>query len=182
MQVGILSLSQLQLHDHYNLNSGGPINLISRTDSANARLNSGGSMTVAGVGVWGLMARILIQEDSPGAGGGGMNINYTLTRAGGAGTVHAQARIYRAGALIWNGVDNSTAAGPTVYNDPTIVLNLLAQDVIDVWGYVSAGATTICDVSAVEVCYDATLVQLSRRVLTVPLALTGTGLLYEVIL
>ena len=178
MQVGILSLAQLQIHDHYNDNSGGPINLISRANSANVRIASGGSMSAAGVGTWGLLARALIQENTPGV----MTINYTLTRAGGAGTVHAQARIYRAGALIWSGIDNATAAGPTVYTDAAIALDLLSQDVIDIWGYVSAGATTICDVDTVEVCYDATLVQLSRRVLTVPLALTGAGILYSVVL
>jgi hypothetical protein len=178
-QVGILSLAQLQIHDHYNDNVGGPILTVTRADSANVRILSGPQrFSPAGVGAWAMMKRIQVLQDSPGA----CTINYTLTRAGGAGTIHAQARLCRGATLLLAGADNSTAAGPTVFTDAALAQDLLAGDLIEVWGYVSAGAATICVIEALEVCYDATITSIARWPVTVALALTGAGLGYTVIL
>ena len=95
-QVGVLSLAMLQVHDHYDYETGGPINTVVRADSATARISNGAArVTPAGVGTWALMKRLPDREAAAGA----MTVNYTLTRAGGAGTIHGQARIYRAGAF-----------------------------------------------------------------------------------
>ena len=176
-QVGVLSLSQLQLHDHYDYNSGGPINVVARTISANIRIVGPGAVTPAGVGVWACLNRILFLEASP----GGMTVNFTLTRAGGAGTIHGQWRIYSAiGALLHSGTDRSTAGGPTIYSE-NIAHDMLENERLEFWGYVSIGATTVCDISVEELCYDATVTYLSRRLLTTALPITGVGVLYEVV-
>jgi hypothetical protein len=175
MQVGVLSLSQLQFHDHYDYNSGGPINVVSRAISANVRISGSGAMTAAGVGVYACLNRILFLEASP----GGMTINFTLTRAGGAGDVNGQWRIYSAtGVLLHSGIDRTTNAGPTIYSE-NIAHDFLENERLEFWGYVRVGATTVCDLSAEELCYDATITYLSRRLLTTALPITGVGLLYE---
>lgn len=176
-QVGVLSLSQLELHDHYDLNTGGPILEVTRAPSANIRILSAVQrVTVAGVGVWGRLKQVLIRQDTVGS----MDLNYTLTRGGGAGTVHAQARIYRNGAAIWTGVDNATAAGPTIFTDAAIAQDLIYGDTLELWGYVSAGATTICVVEQLEYLWDSSITAVSRIDLTVALGITGAGILYTV--
>jgi hypothetical protein len=178
MQVGVLSLSQLQLHDHYNFDSGGPILTVTRANSANVRLISAAIvMSAAGVGAATMMKRIVLDQDSPGA----MTILHTATRAGGAGTIHTQARVMRAGVSIWDGVDNPTVAGPTIFTDAAIALDLLQNDCIEIWGHVAAGAATICAVEALEVCFDATITSIARWPVTVALAITGPGLDYTVV-
>ena len=165
-QVGVLSLSQLQIHDHYDYNSGGPINLLTRTASATVKMLSAPAvMSAAGVGTWSMMKRILVGEDSPGTS----DLLFTMTRAGGAGTVHGQIRIQRGATNLFTGVDNSTAAGPTIYTDAAAAVDLKAQDTIEVWGYVSVGATTICTVETLQVCYTGTFTKLTRRILNTAL-------------
>lgn len=176
-QVGVLSLSQLQAHDHYGANNGGPILVVSRTASATLKMQSGPQrFTPAGVGTWAMLKRIQVLEDSPGTA----DILFTMTRAGGAGTIHGQVRIYRGATNLFTGVDNSTAAGPTIYTDAAVAVDFLAGDLIEVWGYVSAGATTICVVEALQVCYTGVITQISRRVVSV--AVTGADVLYSAIL
>ena len=179
-QVGVLSMSQLQLHDHYDDNSGGPINVHSRIASATIKIaNPALRDTVAGVGVFAVMKRVLISENSLGT----MDINYSLARVGGAGTVHGEARIYRGVTLLWSGVDNNTIAGPTVYTDAAVAIDLLVGDTIEVWGYVSAGAAAICRIFDMEVCYTGYITSLSRRVLNAALQLTvAADIQYTVIL
>lgn len=181
-QVGVLSMSQLQLHDHYDINTGGIINATARVASATAKMVSPNVVTTgAGIGAWAVMKRIVLREDSTGT----MNIVYTLTRTGGAGTVHAQARIYRGttGALLWSGVDNSTAAGPTVYTDAAVAIDLLYGDRVEVWGYVSAGALTTCTLEQQECQYDGYITLLSRRALNAALLLTAASdVLYTAVL
>jgi len=179
-QVGVLSMSQLQLHDHYDDSSGGIINVHSRVASATIKIQAPAIRdTAAGVGVFAMMKRILIRENSLGT----MDINYTLARVGGAGTVHGQVQIWRAGAAIWTGVDNNTAAGPTVFTDAAIPQDLLAGDCIEIWGYVSAGAAAICRIFDMDVCYTGFITSLSRRVLNAALQLTAAAdILYTVIL
>jgi hypothetical protein len=110
-----------------------------------------------------------------------MTVNFTLTRAGGAGTIHGQWRIYSAiGALLHSGTDQSTAGGPTIYSE-NIAHDMLENERLEFWGYVSIGATTVCDISVEELCYDATVTYLSRRLLTTALPITGVGVLYEVV-
>lgn len=175
-QIGVLSLSQLQIHDHYNWNTGGPINTITRVDSATVKISHAAAANTSQT-AFTLMKRILILEDSPGV----MNINLTLLNVAGAGTVHGQARIYRAGALVWSGVDNAEAGGPTICNDPAIAFDLLAGDLIDVWGY-RTGATQ-CRVTAMEICYSGYLTALSRRVLNAAILLSAASdILYQVVL
>lgn len=169
----------LQAHDHYDWESGGPMATVERTDSANVRIIAAAArVTPAGVGVWSLMKMILIQEKSAGV----MTLNYTLARAGGAGTVHGQARIYRAGVAIWIGADNAELNGPTVYTDAAIAQDLDIDDRIEVWGYVAAGATTVCHVEGLEICYDAEIVELARRELSAPIGLADAGILHTVVL
>lgn len=176
-QVGILSLSQLQAHDHYGANAGGPILVVTRTASATLKMQSATQRsTPAGVGTWAMLKRILVLEDTPGTA----DILFTLTRAGGAGTIHGQIRMYRGSTILFTGVDNSTAAGPTTYTDAAVAVDLLAQDTIEVWGYVSAGGTTICVVEALQVRYDGIITQISRRV--VSLAVIGSDVLYSAVL
>lgn len=176
-QVGVLSLSQLELHDHYDLNTGGPILEVTRAASANVRIASPiQRVTPAGVGVWARLKQVLIRQDTVGV----MDINYTLTRAGGAGTVHAQARIYRAGAAIWTGADSATAGGPTVYTDAGVAQDLIYGDTLELWGYVSAGATTICVVETLQYLWDCSITAITRIPVTVALAITGAGVLYTV--
>lgn len=176
-QVGVLSLSQLQLHDHYDWNTGGPIVELTRTASANVRITSAAQrFSAAGVGTWARMKQVLIRQDTVGA----MDINYTLTRAGGAGTVHARARIYRGATLLWSGVDNSTAAGPTIFTDAGVAQDLIYGDTLELWGYVSAGATTICVVETLEYLWDSTITEISRIALAGAIAVTGAGVLYTV--
>jgi hypothetical protein len=121
------------------------------------------------------MKRILVLEDTTGTA----DLVFTLTRAGGAGTVHGQIRIQRGATNRFTGVDNSTAAGPTIYTDAAVAVDLLAGDTIEVWGYVSAGAATICTVETLQVCYTGLITGISRR--AVSLAVTGTDVLYTVV-
>ncbi len=177
MQIGVVSAAQLELHDHYNVNSGGSILTRTRVDSANVRISNGADrFTPNGVGVWALLKQIVVLDDTPGA----MTINYDLTRGGGAGTIHGQARIYRAGALLWSGVDNAEMNGPTTYTDAAIAQDLLALDTIEVWGYVSAGAATNCHISNMTCSWDMQLTSIARWPITIPLAMTGAGILYVV--
>jgi hypothetical protein len=174
-QVGVLSLSQLQLHDHYNLNSGGPVNTLSRVASATVKINHAAAVNTS-YAAWVMMKRVLILEDSPGT----MDINYTLLNTLGAGSVNAQARIYRAGVLIWSGVDNAEVAGPTIFTDPAIAVDLLSGDCIEIWGY-KTGATA-CRVTAMEICYSGYITALCRRTLNAALLLTvASDILYEVV-
>lgn len=178
MQIGIYSSAQLELHDHYDYNSGGPILTLSRIDSANIRVNAAAMVIgAAGVGTWSLFKRIVFLQDTPGV----MTLTYTLTRAGGAGTVHAQARMYHGGTLLWSGTDNSTAAGPTDYTDATIAQDLQALDTVDVWGYVSAGATTRVALEALVLSWDCVCSSISRVPVTIPLAITGGGIQTQVV-
>ena len=178
MQVGIVSSAQLEIHDHYDYNQGGPILTLSRVDSANVRVTAAAQVfSAAGVGTWALMKRIVILQDTPGV----MTLNYTMTRAGGAGTIHGQARIYHGGTLLWSGTDNSTGAGPTIYTDAAIAQDLQALDTVDVWGYVSAGATTRCVLETFELCWDCVLSSISRVPVTIPLAITGAGVQTQVV-
>ena len=145
---------------------------LTRNDSANVRITAAAQVfSAAGVGTWAMMKRIVFLQDSPGT----LTLNYTLTRAGGAGTVHAQARMYHGGTLLWSGTDNSTAAGPTIYTDATVAQDLQALDTVDVWGYVSAGATTRVTLETFELCWDCVLSSISRVPVTIPLAITGAG-------
>ena len=176
-QVGILSMAQLQLHDHYNYDSGGPILEMTRTPSANVRILSAAQrFSAAGVGDWARLKQIYIGSDTLGS----MDIKYTLTRAGGAGTVHAQARLYRGATLLVAGDDNSTAGGPTEYTDAAVAQDLLAGDTVELWGYVSAGGGTICTVEALELLWDCSITSISRWPVTVALAVTGAGINYTV--
>jgi hypothetical protein len=122
------------------------------------------------------MKQVYIGSDTLGT----MDINYTLTRAGGAGTVHAQARIYRNGTLLLAGADNSTAAGPTVYTDAGMAQDMLVGDTVELWGYVSAGAATICSVTDFELLWDMSITSIARWPVTVALAITGAGIDYVV--
>ena len=176
-QVGILSMAQLQLHDHYNYDSGGPILEMTRTPSANVRILSAAQrFSDPGVGVWARMKQVYIGSDTLGS----MDIKYTLTRAGGAGTVHAQARLYRGATLLVAGDDNSTAGGPTEYTDAAVAQDLLAGDTVELWGYVSAGGTTRCVVETLELLWDCSITSISRWPVTVALAVTGAGIDYTV--
>lgn len=167
----------LQIHDHYDLNAGGPILEVTRAPSANIRINNAAQvMTPAGVGVWALLKQVYIGTDSPGS----MDVKYTLTRAGGAGTVHARIRIYRGTTLLVSGVDNLTAAGPTTYTDAGLAQDLLVGDTVELWGYVSAGAAAICTVEDMQCLWDASITSLARWPITVAVALTGAGILYTV--
>jgi hypothetical protein len=111
-----------------------------------------------------------------------MTINFTmeLDPAAGGDSCHGQARIMRNNVSIWDGVDNAlAAAGPTVYTDANIVLNLLAGDCIEVWGHVAVGGGETCRISQLEICFDATITGVSRYDLSVPLALSVSGIVYE---
>jgi len=177
-QVGILSMAQLQLHDHYNYDSGGPILEMTRTPSANVRILSAAQrFSDAGVGDWARLKQIYIGSDTLGS----MDINYTLTRAGGAGTVHAQARLYRGATLLVAGDDNPEAAGPTIFTDAAVAQDLLAGDTVELWGRVSAGgATTRCVVETLELLWDCSITSISRWPVTVALAVTGAAIDYTV--
>lgn len=177
-QVGVLSLSQLQLHDHYNENSGGVINRIGRVASATVKMTGGGQRTTT-AGAWVLLKRFIVLEDTPGT----MDINVELTRAGAAGTVHCEARLYRGttGALLWTGVDNSEVAGPTVFTDAAVAIDLLAGDRIEIWGY-KIGAGTICSVDDLECCYTGYITHFSRRAVNAAILLTAASdILYTVV-
>lgn len=175
-QVGILSLSQLQLHDHSNANTGGAINTVARATGGPVKITSGAMRSTLNAAMT-LLKRVIIRENSPGS----MDLNYDVTRTGSAGNVNAQARIYRAGAAIWNGVLNNEVAGPTTFSDPNIVLDLLAGDTIEIWGQrVTAGA--VCEVTDLEIAYTGTITRLSDKALFTPLVLTAAAdILYTVI-
>jgi hypothetical protein len=84
--------------------------------------------------------------------------------------------------LLWSGVDNSTVAGPTVYTDAAVAIDLLAGDVIEVWGYVSVGAAAICRLFDMEICYTGYITALSRRILNTALQTTAASdILYTVL-
>lgn len=176
-QVGILSMAQLQLHDHYNYDSGGPILETTRAPSANVRVASPLiRSTPAGVGVWARLKQIYIGSDTLGS----MDATYTLTRTGGAGTAHAQLRIYRNATLLFSGVDNSTAAGPTDFTDAAIAIDLQVGDTVELWGYVSAGAAAVCTVDGLDLFWDMSITSIARWPVTVALAVTGAGIDYVV--
>ena len=179
MQVGVLSLSQLQIHDHYNLNSGGPIITVARGNSANVRItNAPAVATPAGSTLNRMLKRTIILQDTAGA----MTLSYDAEMIPGAGgnSCHARAHIYRAGAIIWTGTNNVlAAAGVTACTDANIVLNLLAGDCIEVWGHIVVGAGEVLEVSALTLRYDATITEISRFDLTVALAINDIGLIYE---
>ena len=122
------------------------------------------------------MKQVYIGSDTLGV----MAINYTVTRAGGAGTVHAQARMYRGATLLWSGVDNAEIAGPTVFTDAAAAQDLLVGDTVELWGYVSAGAATICVVEQLELLWDISITSIARWPVTVALAITGAGIEYVV--
>lgn len=172
-QIGILSMGMLQTHDHYNYDTGGPILEKTRVASANIRILSAANRSTA-AGAWVRVKQIYIGSDTLGA----MDINYTLERTGGAGTAHAQARMYRGATLLWAGVDNSTAAGPTVYND-NAVQGLLIGDTIEMWSY-KTGAGALSNVSQMECLWDNSITAISRVPVTVAIAITGAGIDYVV--
>jgi hypothetical protein len=177
-QVGVLSLSQLQLHDHYNLNSGGPILTIARANSANIRITNAALVADTGVGADTMLKRTVILQDTTGA----MTIVYDgeLTPGAGGNSCHIQAHIFRAGVAIWNGTNNVVAAaGLVAYTDANIVLNLLAGDCIEVWGHIVVGIAESVEVSNLTIRYDATITEISRYGLTVALAVSDEGILYE---
>ena len=178
-QVGILSMAQLQLHDHYDWNSGGPILTVERTNSANVRITNAAIVNgTPGDLVDRMFKRTIVWQDTAGA----MTLNYTaeLDPAAGGDSCHVQAHIYRAGVAIWDGANNViAAAGANVYTDANIVLDLLEGDAIEVWGHVVVGGAETVIISQLEICYDATIHMISRRHLSVPLALSVAGLVDE---
>lgn len=172
-QVGILSLSQLQLHDHYNYNSGGPILSVARVAAATVKINhaaavvEGGTTQVA-------VKRIMILEDSPGT----CDINFTITNTLGAGTANGRVHIVRAGAVIWSGILRNEIAGPNTYTDAGVAVDLLAGDIIELRAS-RTGATT-CLVEDFQVCYDGYVSTITRRALNAALLLTAASdILYQ---
>ncbi len=172
-QVGILSLSQLQLHDHYNFNSGGPILSIARLASASIKINHAAAVVEAGT-TQVAVKRILILEDSPGT----CDINVTIFNTLGAGTANARVHILRAGAVIWSGLLRNEVAGPNDYTDAGVAVDLLAGDIIELRAS-RTGATT-CEVSNFQICYDGYVSTITRRALNAALLLTAASdILYQ---
>lgn len=172
MQAGIQSAYQLGLHDHSTDALGGPILTIERTNSANVRItNAPQVVSVSAVPV--KLKQTVIRQDTAGA----MTINYTVTLGGPGGTAHGQVRVYRGATLLFAGVDNSTAGGPTVFTEGAIALDLLNLDSIEIWGYrVAPAAQTI--VEAMEICFDAAITEISQVPVNVGIALAGAGVNY----
>ena len=172
-QVGVLSLSQLALHDHWDPNSGGPIVLVARLDSATVKINHAAVVVEAGT-VQVAVKRILILENSPGV----CSINFTIFNTLGAGMAHGRVHIIRAGAVIWSGTQRNEAAGPNSFTDAAIALDLLAGDIIELRAW-RTGATT-CEVSDLLVCYDGYISTITRRALNTALLLTAASdILYQ---
>jgi hypothetical protein len=170
-------MAQLQLHDHYNYDSGGPVLETTRAPSANVRVASPAiRSTPAGVGVWARLKQIYIGSDTLGS----MDVTYMLERTGGAGTVHARLRIYRGTTLLFSGTNNSTAAGPTNYIDAAIAIDLQVGDTVELWGYVLVGAAAVCTVFDLDLFWDMSITSIARWPVTVALAITGAGIDYVV--
>ena len=175
-QVGIYSASQLQLHDHYDWSSGGPILSITRADAATVQRTLNNTQQTNNL-AWTLMKRILVLENSAGL----MRIIYTLRITGTAGTAHAQARILRAGSPIWNGNDNTEVAGPTTFTDSAIAIDLQAQDVIDIYGYNSVGGTSYCDIRTMQLGYTMNITNIARHVITTGVVCTTPVLMQDIL-
>jgi hypothetical protein len=180
-QVGILSLAQLQLHDHYNDNSGGIINVLARTASATQKINNLAARQTTSP-AWVMVKSILILENSPGAPAGGMDIDWLLSCAGG-GVAHSQVRVYRAGIAVFTGADLSTAGVATPETEANIILDLEVNDLVEIWGYHSVGgAGKVCQVDTEHVCYTGTIISLSRRALQTALQTTpAADILYQIL-
>lgn len=178
-QVGVLSLSQLALHDHYDWNSGGPIDVYGRVSSATVKITNAAVIANNNAAPFECYKRILVLQDSPGT----MRIDYdlecTVVLAG--NVAHGQSRIYRGAALLWSGVDNPEVAGPVAYQDAAIAIDLQAGDTIEVWGYVidAGGGGPNCSISQMLVRYTGSVNCMSRRVLTTALPVTGGDMLYQ---
>jgi hypothetical protein len=164
-QIGVVSMAQLQLHDHYNLNTGGLINTVVRVADWLTKIDhpansQTGSLTYV------KLKSVLILEASPGT----MNSTFELTRTGAAGNARALVRVYRLGALIWSGDEGITAAGPLTCPDLAIPVDLLYGDLVEIWGRVTA-AGALCNVFAWEMGWTGYISHLSRRHLLTSLTL-----------
>lgn len=165
-QIGIVASAQLQLHDHYDGSSGGPVNTIIRVAAATTKMYSSSQKTTTNA-AWTLLKRIRVDEASPGT----CNITYDLSRTGPAGNVNGQAHIYRNGSSIWDGAVNNEVAGPTTFTDAAVAIDFQVGDLIEVWGQrVTAGVG--CMIEAEEVLYTGYIQKLARRELAAYLALT----------
>ena len=173
-QVGVLSLAQLQIHDHGDLNSGGLIATLARTDSATVKISNATARAMI-VAAFVRMKQTVILAPSPGS----MRVLFTLTRTGAAGTAHGQVRIYRGSTAIFMGADFSEVAGPTIETETAITQDLQALDTIEIWGYTTGGN---CNIDTMQICYTGTITLLSRITLTAPLAVTGGDMPYQNIL
>jgi hypothetical protein len=142
--------------------------------SATLKISNNAVVNHGNVAPFALFKRIVVLEDSLGT----MRVDYDLecTVPAGGVSVHGQSRIYRGATLLWSGVDNPEAAGPTTFSDAAIAQDLLAGDTIEVWGY-RIGATSV-EISNMRIYYTGSITSLSRRLLTTALPITGADMLY----
>ena len=175
-QVGVQSGARIGIHNHSNISQGGLINTIGRVSSATLKINNP-TLRSTGLPAFTRLKQVRINEDSPGT----MRIDYDLecTVVAGGNSVHGQSRIYRGATLLWSGVDNTELAGPTTYSDVGIAIDLLAGDMVEVWGYRVAG--TVCEISNMVVRYTGSFLSLLQRVLTTALPITGADVDYTII-
>jgi len=169
LQVGVVSSAQLSIHDHGDMSSGGFDNTLVRVASANLKINNA-TLRTSLADAFTLIKRVIFL----GASTGSLRCSFRMQSTGGAGTVHGQVRMYRGATNLFTGVDNSTAAGPTIYTETPVAVDIQALDVIDIWGYSVAGVATL-NIDNMQVLYDTTLTALSRMTLAAPLALSAAS-------
>jgi hypothetical protein len=158
-QVGCQSGSRPSIHNHSNVNQGGPIVLEERIVGAAVLIQNLAVKSRAGIPAFTLLKEITIQENSPGT----CTVFYTLQRTAGAGAVNAQ--LYVNDVAV--GVDNASNPGPDVWND-VLALDLVAGDRIQLYGHTN-GANTLT-VSDFEISYANALNAISTHELTALLA------------
>lgn len=176
VQVGVQSGARVAVHNHSNISQGGLVDTIGRVSSATLKINNG-AVRGTGLPFFTRLKQVRINEDSPGT----MRIDYDLecTTVAGGNSVNGQARIYRGATLLWSGVDNPELAGPITYSDAGIAIDLLAGDMVEVWGYRTGGTT--CEISNMMVRYTGSFISLLQRVLTTALPITGGDVGYTII-